>query len=226
MKKICLFILTLSCHLGLMAQSNFTSAQDSDPESIQLLEQLKKQYDSYQSVEADFTLNIEIPEEDNIIQKGTISQQGNQYRLEMEDQAIISDGTTLWYHVISNNEVQINTIDPEDEEDELLSPQNFLQIYEKNEFICAPIMTAKENKQSVRWVELKPLDEDAEYFKLRLSLDIKKAELLRIKAFSKDGSRYTLELNALRPDQTYNKDHFSFNIDQYPDIHVEDLRID
>jgi Outer membrane lipoprotein-sorting protein len=226
MKKTILFLLILSCQFGLNAQNNFSTAQDSDPEAQNLLDQLKTQYDAYQSIEADFTLRIEIPEEEDIIQKGSITQQGEKYRLKMEDQAIISDGKTLWYHVITNNEVQINTIDPEDEDEEMLSPQNFLKVYEKNAFVCAPIMSAKENNQSVRWVELKPLAEDAEYFKLRLSLDNKKTELLQIKAFSKDGSRYTLALDGLRPNKTYKKDHFSFNVAQYPGIYVEDLRID
>ena len=84
-----------------MAQNSFSRIKDSDPEQQKLLDQLKKQYDSYQSVEAYFTLNIEIPEEEDIVQKGNIIQQGDKYRLELEDQAIISDGKTLWYHVIS-----------------------------------------------------------------------------------------------------------------------------
>ena len=226
MKNLLVLIAFLGIQSGILAQNNFTKQQDSDPEAQALLDKLKKEYTSYQSVEADFTLNIEIPEEEEIIQKGTISQEGDKYRLEMKDQAIISDGKTLWYHVINNNEVQINTVDPDEDDDEMLSPQNFLKFYEKNAFICAPIITGKEANQSVRWVELKPLDEDTEYFKLRMSIASKKAKLLRIKAFAKDGSRYTLNLDALRPNKKYSKDHFSFNIKAYPNITVEDLRID
>ncbi|MEM8909841.1 MAG: outer-membrane lipoprotein carrier protein LolA, partial [Bacteroidota bacterium] len=95
-----------------------------------------------------------------------------------------------------------------------------------NAFICAPIIDGREEEQTVRWVELKPLDEDAEYFKLRLSVSAKQNQLLRIRAFSKDGSRYALHLDDLRPNRTYSNEHFTFDLKAYPDVHVEDLRID
>ena len=60
-----------------------------------LLDQLQKKYTSYNTIEADFTLTIEIPEEDEEIQKGTIIQNGEKYRLDIEGQCIVSDGTTL-----------------------------------------------------------------------------------------------------------------------------------
>ncbi len=184
MKKLLVFIVTLSSSFLLMAQDNtqFTSLNDSDPASKALLDQLKKEYSNYQSLEADFTLNIEIPEEDLIVQKGTISQKGEKYRLEMEKQTIISNGETLWYHVVNNNEVQVNNVDPDEEDGEVLSPQNFMKFYDENKFICAPVITGRENSQSVRWIELKPVDKFSEYFKLRVSLANKSSKLLRVKA--------------------------------------------
>lgn len=226
MKKILVLAVALISTLSSFAQTNFTSVEDSDPQSQAILEELKKQYESYKSVEAQFTLNIQIPEEDLIVQKGTISQLGEKYHLSTEGQTIISDGKTLWYYVRNNNEVQINSVDPDEENEDMLSPQNFLKFYEKNAFICAPIISGRENNESVRWIELKPTDTDTEYFKLRLSIANKSTDLLRIKAFSKDGSRYTLELDKLSPNKTYSDTHFTFNKADYPNVRVEDLRLD
>lgn len=228
MKKILICLLALSFNIAAFAQTNtFTQTIDSDAESKAILTKMKNLYTSYESIEAAFTLTIDIPDQDPEIQNGTISQQGDAYHLALETQEIISDGKTLWYHVITNNEVQINTVDPDEEEDdEILSPRNFLKFYDAENFICAPVINGTENGKNVRWIELKPTDKEAEYFKMRLSLDAKKPEINQIKAFSRDGSRYTFKLNNLVPNKTFNDSHFSFDTSKFPGIQVEDLRLD
>ena len=108
----------------------------------------------------------------------------------------------------------------------MLSPNNFLKFYDSENFICAPAISGKENGASVRWIELKPTDSEAEYFKLRLSIDAKKPELRQIKAFSRDGSRYTFKLNKLTPNKAFDKSLFAFDSSKFPGIQVEDLRMD
>ena len=44
---------------------------------------------------------------------GSIIVQGNQYRLVMGGQEVISDGTTVWNYLVDANEVQINDYNPE-----------------------------------------------------------------------------------------------------------------
>ena len=226
MKKILFSLIAICMTCALFAQDNtFVQVSDSDKASNDILNKMKANYNAFKSIEADFTLTIEIPEQDPEIQEGTISQQGEAYNLALASQAIISDGKTLWYHVISNNEVQINDVDP-DIEEEMLSPKNFLKFYDTENFICAPVIAGKENGASVRWIELKPTDSEAEYFKLRLSIDTKKPELRQIKAFSRDGSRYTFKLNKLTPNKAFDKSLFAFDSSKFPGIQVEDLRMD
>ncbi len=226
MKNILFSLIAICMTCTLFAQNNtFVQTEDSDKASNAILNEMKANYNAFKSIEADFTLTIEIPEQDPEIQKGTISQQGEAYNLVLESQAIISNGKTLWYHVISNNEVQINDVDP-DMDDGMLSPNNFLKFYDPENFICAPVIAGKENGSSVRWIELKPTDPEAEYFKLRLSIDVKKPELRQIKAFSSDGSRYTFQLNKLTPNKAFDKSLFAFDSSKFPGIQVEDLRMD
>ena len=228
MKKILFCLLALGLSWINYAQTNtFSQTVDSDPESHAILTEMKEKYTAYNSVEVAFTLTIEIPEQDNEVQEGSISQKGDAYRLALESQSIISDGETLWYHVISNNEVQINDVEEDEDEGEeaMLSPNNFLKFYDAKNFICAPVFNGVENGKDVRWIELKPIDSEAEYFKLRISLDAKKSELQQIKAFSRDGSRFTFKLNKLTPNKTFNKSDFTFDTKKYPGIRIEDLRI-
>ncbi len=226
MKQIIL-LLAMTFSMTAFAQNNqFASADDSDQVSTKILEAMKDQYLGYTSVEAAFTLIIEMPEEDAEIQKGTIQQQDDRYNLTMNDQHIISNGKLLWYHQISSKLVQINSVDPDEESDEMFSPQNFLKFYEDGKFIAAPVTVAKEDGKSVRWIELKPVDSDSEYFKFRIALDIKKNDLRSIKAFSRDGSRYTLKVDKLTPNKKFTDKTFTFNASDYPDVDVEDLRVD
>jgi hypothetical protein len=47
-----------------------------------------------------------------------------------------------------------------------------------------------------------------------------------MKVFAKDGSRYTLKVNEIKPNKNYGPETFVFDASKYPGIHVEDLRID
>lgn len=226
MKQI-IFLLAMTLSFVATAQNNqFSTAEDSDPISSKILETMKSQYLGYSSVEAAFTLTIELPEEDAEIQKGKIQQQDDRFNLTMNDQHIICDGNLLWYHQISSKLVQINNYDPDEASDEVFSPQNFLRFYEDGKFVAAPVSVAKENGKPVRWIELKPVDRDSEYFKFRIALDIKKDDLNSIKAFNRDGSRYTLKVDELTPNKKFTDKTFTFDQKDYPGVDVEDLRID
>jgi len=164
-----------------------------------------------------------LAEEEPEVQKGQFWQQGDKYRLDAETQTMVSDGETLWLHLKNNEEVQINDVDEDDEE--LLSPQSFLKFYESEEFIYVLANEFPEKGVVVQQVEFKPLDEDSEYHKVRLTLNKKTNEMIRIKAFAKDGSRFTFELGKLIANPRLAGDTFQFLKSECPDCHWEDLRM-
>lgn len=205
--------------------NNYTSAADSDPEAKALLDKARKKYDSYRSLEADFTLTLEIPEQPTEVQEGKMAQKGEQYRVELEDQAVYCDGEIIWLYLKNNNEVQINKVE-EGEDAESLSPKDLLRIYEGDDYVYALGNAYTADGRALQEIEFKPLDRDSEYAKIRLLMDQKKYEPVSIKIFGKDGSRYTLELNDLRPNVSFDKGYFTFQPEKYPGIYVEDLRID
>ena len=59
-----------------------------------------------------------------------------------------------------------------------------------------------------------------------ITLDIKKNELRNIKAFSRDGSRYTLLIEKLTPNKTFGAETFKFDATKYPGVEMEDLRVE
>lgn len=205
---------------------SYTSNAESDPEARILLNKIQKKYDAFKTLEADFTLTIEIPEEPADQQNGKLVQKDDKYRLELAGQEIFCDGETLWFYLKNNDEVQINNVEEESEDFEMLSPNDLLRIYEREDFVYVLANAYTENGQPLQDIEFKPLDKDSEYTKMRLTLNQRENEVVSIKVFSKDGSRFTLAITNLTPDKNYPDSYFVFNPANYPGVYVEDLRMD
>lgn len=223
MKQFLFSLLICATCTTIFAQQNtMSTAADSDPKAKAILDKLRLKYESLASMEAAFSLIIEIPEQAKEVQKGTLSQAGDQYRLNLSDQTIISDGTTVWMHLRSMNEVQI--MDVEESAGEFLSPKDLLQIYEQEDFVYALTNQMKEGDKLIEQIEFKPIDRDSDYSKMRLSVDKRKNEIVRVKVFSRDGARYTMRIDNWTNKKTFPTNHFNFNASDFPDIYVEDLR--
>jgi len=170
-------------------------------------------------------LILELPGQEAETQKGNVIQQGEMYKLDIDDRAIYSNNEFVWVHVKKNNEVQINDADM-DEEANMLSPKDMLNLYESGEFVYMisgePLLDGKKVTQ----IDFKPLDRDSEFSKMVLYVDKKTQEMAQMKVFSKDGGRYTLKINDIVPNKKYGIDVFTFDASKYPGIHEEDLRID
>ncbi|MCB0629867.1 MAG: outer membrane lipoprotein carrier protein LolA [Saprospiraceae bacterium] len=229
MRKLLLLFLGLSLTLITQAQvrenTQYTKAGDSDPAATAILEKLRKKYDAFNSVEADFTLDIQLPEQPKEVQKGTLVRQGDKYKLDLATQSVMSDGKALWLILHNNKEVQINNVpDPEEAEGSLLTPQALFNFYESGKYVYQFVNEFVENGKLVQIIEFKPLDKYSEYSKLRVVVDKKKNEMVSVTAFSKDGSRYIFTIGEFRPNKSYAASFFTFDKSKYPDYYVEDLR--
>lgn len=201
------------------------TAADNDPAAKKILDKLKAEYDSYESMEVKFELILELPQQETEIQNGLVIQQGKNYKLELDDRAIYSNGEYVWLHIKKNNEVQINDAE-DDDEGSMMSPKDMLQLYESGKFAYAITAEPLLDGRKVTQIEFKPLDRDSEFSKMTLYVDKKTKKMSQMKVFSKDGGRYTLKINDITPNKKYSLDTFSFDESKFPGIHVEDLRID
>ncbi len=217
MKNIFLIVLLVASSFSSKAQ------ESSDPATKAILEAMKTKVEAYENMVVDFSLTIAFPEEDPEVQKGKLMLSGDQYHLNMGPQTIISDGKTLWFYLKARNEVQINDYE-ENEDGEILSPKDLFKIYEKDDYIYALVFEGVEKGRTVQKIEFKPTDPDSEYSKMRMTLDKRRKELMRVKAFGKDGSRYTLNLDSFKANADLAENTFQFNAKDYPDVQIEDLR--
>jgi outer membrane lipoprotein carrier protein len=225
MQKLFLPILLMLFAVAVSAQ-NFTSQEDSDPQARKILEKMRQKYEAYPAMEAAFTLTFEIPEQPVETQKGTLIQQGEKYRLTLNDRTIVSDGKSVWLYVPKNKEVQINNVDDETEEGTITSPKDLFRAYEWENYVYALLNEFTEGGKVIQQIEFKPISKDSDFSKIRLTLDKKTLDVVRIKSFSKDGSRYTLAVGKLSSGGTVSPATFTFSKSDCPDCHFEDLRID
>lgn len=221
-----LFLLTILSVLssGLFAQ-DFTKQGDSDPKAKAVLEKMRKKYEAMKTLEVDFSLAIETPGQPTETQKGKLTQQGDKYRLKLKDRTLVSDGKSVWLFMEKNKEVQINNVE-EGSSGGISSPKDLLKAYEWKDYIYTLSQEFTENGKVVQQIEFKPTAKDAEYSKIRLTVDKKASDVVSIKSFGKDGSRYTLTVSKLTPGVQVTASSFTFSKSECPDCHYEDLRLD
>ncbi len=231
MTKYSIFLLAPALCVSLWAQAQtpktkgqLTTAQESDPQAKAILDKLRKKYQGYQSLEQTFTLEIELPEQKKEVQQGKMAKQGKKYRVDLASQSIICDGTALWLVLHQNKEVQINNLPDASEDETILSPEALFNFYEKGKFVYFLVNETTVAGKVVQEIEFKPLDKNSEYSKFRLTVDKAALNVLSMKAFGKDGSRYTLNLGALTANKAFAAQHFNFDKAKYPGYRVEDLR--
>lgn len=205
-------------------QNTLSSSTDSDPKAKAILKEMRDKYEGYASMEAAFSIHIKLPEEPAEVQQVNFKKKGDAYRVEMASNTVISDGKTLWIILDRNKEVQINDVPDPADDDVILSPASLFSLYEKDDFAFFLVGQTTENGKLVQKIEFKPLDQDADYSKLRLTLVKGSNEFVSVVAFGKDGSRYTITVDKLTPNKSLAASLFTFNKADYADYYVEDLR--
>lgn len=226
MKKYIIFLLLFSLvTVSVSAQSKkakvTVEGTESDPKAKSLLEKARKKYEGLKSLQADFQLTIELAERKPEIQKGTMYQKGDKYRVKLPSQDVTSDGKAVYLFLKKNNEIQINDVDTGDANS--LSPKALLKLYQQGNFRYYISGNAKENGKAVTQVEVVPNDRNVEYSKLRVSID-KVGQIVSLKSFNKDGSKYSLVMTSIKTNKDIKEDIFVFDKSKYPNAHIEDLR--
>ncbi|MDF1696896.1 MAG: outer membrane lipoprotein carrier protein LolA [Saprospiraceae bacterium] len=224
LKSIYILLFTGMTFVGF--SQTMTSVADNDPAAKKILDKLKAEYDTYTSMEVDFELVLELPQQETEVQNGKVIQQGDNYKLDLDDRAIYSNGSYVWLHVKRNNEVQINDADMDEDDTNMMSPKDMLQLYESGEYLYAITAEPLLDGKKVTQIEFKPLDRDSEFSKMALYVDKKTKKMAQMKVFSKDGGRYTLKISDITPNKKYPLSIFAFDASKFPGIHIEDLRID
>ncbi len=226
MTRFLIMVLAFVLGTTLLAQNNqYLNAEDSDPEATAILEKVKAIYEAYETIESDFVLDIEIPEQPKESMQGELDRQGDKYHLKLGTQEVFCDGNAIYFILHNNKEVQINDIPDPDEDESLLTPQSIFNFYESDKFVYFITGELVENGRRLQEITFKPLDRDnADYAKMVLTLDKANNKIIRVKAFGKDASRYTFHMGKVKTNTGLAATAFNFDKSKFPGYYIEDLR--
>ena len=204
---------------------NSIAQEVSDPNAKVILDKLKKKYNSYKTLEMDFTIITEPAEKKKTTEKGHLYQSGKKYRLTVPQLTSFSDGKSTWTYLKKNKEIQITAAGKKGGYG-IMSPQDLISIYENKEFIYA--ITGENTKAGVSYaeIEFKPTGKRADYSKIRLVINKKTYQISEAIAFYKDGSRYSIQLGNVTTNKPLAASLFTYDPKEFPGVKVEDLRID
>jgi outer membrane lipoprotein-sorting protein len=203
--------------------SLFVAGQQ-DQKAKEILDQVSKTTQSYQTISAKFSFTME-NKADKIkeVNNGSIVLKGKKYHVELPDLGlkIYSDGKTVWNYMENGNQVSITNIDNTSQE--LLDPSSLFKIYEQGynfKYIEEKTVSGK----ILYFIDLFPQAVDKDFTKLTLAIN--KATMMIHSALmnGKDGNLYGIEVTDLKTDLPVTESEFTFDPSKYKDIEVIDFR--
>lgn len=198
-------------------------AQSIDPDAKRILDKTRATYEGFSSFESSFSIDIEFPEEGVETMNGVLIKKGNSFKMKMDGQEVLSDGSAVWVIMHASKEVQINDI-PDSDEIGFLSPQTIFSFYESGEFSYRLAGSATDNGKSVHNIEFTPVDRDADFYKIKMNVDKSTNMIVSAKVFIKDGSRYTFKIRGTKTNGNFPANFFAFDKTKYNGYYIEDLR--
>ena len=187
-----------------------------DEKAEKILKDLSANTKSYRYIDVDFDFNfINTSQDINESQKGNIKINQNKFRLDLNQQLIISDDSIQWIYLKESNELQIMEYDSQDE---MISPNKLFTIYEngyKSQYI--------ELKENNHIIDLFPIESN-EFKNIQLHIDQDKIQLKKIILFDKNGGSFSYLITKFITDKEIDKNSFRFNEANYPDLEIIDLR--
>lgn len=211
---VILFFSTITVQYG-----QYTSAKDSDPEALSILQKAGESLNA-KNTQLTFSLKLSYPGQEGEPAVGTLYQSGASYRLDLDQYSIFSDGKTRWVYLKTQNEINIYN---ETKGQDWLSPTDFLQLHKAEDLVFVLAGTKTDGSHIIEAKPLKGRFDDYAKF----TIVVKNGVLSSIKAISRDGTRQEMYIGTVTHPATFDSAKlFTFNKSQYPGAHIEDLRID
>ena len=188
--------------------------------SEEILKQVSEQTKSYTSIRISFTYNMDNPSAKvHETETGVLLVNGDRYRLDIAGQKVISDNKTSWTYIGEANEVQINTV--EDDEN-VLTPTRLLTSYSED-YKSRLVNEIKKDGRVQYVIELKP-NADKTFTSVELNIDKELFRITRIAIQDKSGNTFSYLVNKFETDVKVNETDFTFNAKDYPGVEVIDMR--
>ena len=146
-------------------------------------------------------------------QEGKAYMQGECYKIIMNEQQTISDGTLIWSYLVDDQEVMVsNASDGTDN-----TPFKLISTLDRD-YTAKFMGTNEHGELSIE------LNNPKGQFK-KVNVIIKKDGTLKsAEIIAEDSSKLTIEVTEMKTDQSFDDDFFTFDTKAHPDVEVIDMR--
>jgi outer membrane lipoprotein carrier protein len=190
-----------------------------DPKALEILEAMSKKYKAIPTFEASLTSAL-TNETEGVKEefKGKIIVKGEKFKLSLEDQEIINNGSTVWTYLPAAKEVSIDNFDPKSDD---INPVKIFDIYKKG---FKYLYLGDKTEVGFDEVDLVPEKKNAQYFKIKMFISKKDKSIHSWTMFDKSGNRFKYLITKFTPNVKVEDSFFGFDVKKYPGVEVIDLR--
>lgn len=217
MKKQLWFIVGLL----LMIYSQNSYAQN-DAAAKALLTKVSQKYNTYKTIQANFSLLIKQANGVSHTDAGTLylDKANNKYQVNTKNQVLISDAKTQWNIMKAEKEVEISDASNSTNE---INATNIFSFYTTG-FKYTLTNAEKVNGLTLNVVNLTPVDSKKNYSKIKLRINKATNLIYDTTIFDKSGNRYTYTLASQQGNKALSDNLFVFNKNDYKGFDIVDLR--
>jgi len=212
-----LFTTILLAALVITGQSAFSQAKKSSEE---ILKQVSEKTKSYSTIKVNFTYNMDNPSAKvHESESGVLTVKGDQYRLDISGQQVISDSKTTWTYISEANEVQINSVE---EDENAMTPTKLLTSYNED-YKSKLVNEITKDGRGIYVIELKP-NTEKNFTNVEMQIDKELYRIVRIAIQDKNGNTFSYIVNKFETNIPVKDTDFTFNTKDFPGVEVIDMR--
>lgn len=212
MNKIGLFVIVLIINTSVISQQK--------DEARFLLDQVSTTMKSYNNMILDFSTSLineeaGINEDDELPSRGSITLQGEKYKLNYLGNSFIFNGIKLY--VINHDEKEVMINDEDLEDDGVIYPSKLLTFY-KEGYNYEMSVIKKINGREIQFINLTPIDTNSEIVKVNLGIDLKTNHIYKLIQFGDNGTKTTLTIDQFKSNQNISDELFQFDQNSYEEL--------
>lgn len=166
------------------------------------------------------SLTIQVMDENEITSKqGKVAVMQDQYRLETEEEKVISNGETLWVYTRKDGQLQISEATP-DANNFFCYPTQLMQRYQQ---FCEVEEIPSTDKNS-RIIAFTATDKRAPFAQMEVTIDPEQYRIQKITVRETSTIGYSITINTLYPDAVFNPTLFTFDERLVEQSRIKDFR--
>jgi outer membrane lipoprotein carrier protein len=216
MKNALLFGLTFLASASLWAQD--------DARSKAVVDKLIAKHKSYTAFECAFSTRL-VSKKDglDVDQKGTMKVKGSKFRLVLDNNTIVNDGTALWTFNKDANEVTVT--DAKDIDQDMDPTKLFTQYGQGFKSQWVEEKTDATTGAVLQTIKLFPLEAGKKPFHtVIMTVDKAKSEPRTVRVLYKEGNEVVYTLDKFTGNSTLADALFVFDKSKFPGVEITDLR--